>query len=138
VSGEPDTAIPLASHVGRFVFEPDAAVLAAKLTGALAAEHGLSEITPGIAYLTGDTPVNDRALASFEVIDVLPLRAKVLNDWLLARGIGRLEIKKRGVDLDLEQLRRQLRIDGDNAATLIVTRFNNRRMVIAARRIPLR
>ena len=61
--------------------------------------------------------------------------AKFLKDWLDARRIGRLEIKKRGVDLDPEQLRRQLRVAGDNAATLIVTQVNGRRMVIAARRV---
>ncbi len=110
VSGEPDMTIPLASRVGRFVFEPDAAVLAAKLTGALAAKHGLATVTPGIAYLTGETLINDVALACFEVLDLLPLRAKLLKDWLDARGIGRLEIKKRGVDLDPDQLRRQLRL----------------------------
>jgi hypothetical protein len=135
VFGEPGATIPLASRVGRFVFEPDAAVLAAKLTGALAAEHGLAEIARGIAYLTGETTINDPALACFEVLDVLPLRAKILNDWLAGRGIGRLEIKKRGVDVEPDELRRQLQVAGDNAATLIVTRIEGRRLVIAARRV---
>jgi hypothetical protein len=135
VFGELGATIPLASRVGRFVFEPDAAVLAAKLTGALAAEYGLAEIARGIAYLTGERTINDPALACFEVLDVLPLRAKILKDWLAGRGIGRLEIKKRGVDVEPDELRRQLQVAGDNAATLIVTRIEGRRLVIAARRV---
>jgi hypothetical protein len=134
VTGDLDVPLPLAPRVGRFVFEPDAAVLAAKLTGALADEHGLSAVTPGIAYLTGDAAIDDAALACFEVLDQLPLRIETLKSWLDNRGIGRLEIKKRGVDTDPEWLRRQLQVAGDNAATLIVTRIDGRRTVIAARR----
>jgi THUMP domain-like len=135
VSGEPGVNAPHASRVGRYVFEPDAAVLAANLTGALTTEYGLSQLTPAVAYLTGDAIINDAALACFEVLDLLPLRAKMLNDWLGARRVGRLEIKKRGVDLDPVQLRRQLRFAGDNAATLLVTRIDGRRVVIATRRV---
>jgi hypothetical protein len=135
ICGDADLSIPLAPGIGRFVFEPDPAVLAAKLTGALAAEHGLAAITPGIAYLTGDVPLDDAALTCFEVLDRLPLRIETLKSWLDNRGIGRLEIKKRGVDTDPERLRRQLQVAGDNAATLIVTRIDGRRTVIAARRV---
>jgi hypothetical protein len=135
VSGEADVPIPLAPGIARFVFEPDPAVLAAKLAGALAAEHGLSAITPGIAYLTGDVSLDDAALACFEVLDRLPLRIETIKSWLEDRGIGRLEIKKRGVDTDPERLRRQLQVAGDNAATLIVTRIDGRRTVIVARRV---
>jgi hypothetical protein len=135
VRGDPDVPVPIAPRVGRFVFEPDAAVLAAKLTGALASEHGLSTITPGIAYLTGDLLVNDAALDSFEVVELLPLRATALREWLKQRSIGQLEIKKRGVDVDPERLRQELRPAGDNAATLIITRIDGRRTVIAARRV---
>jgi hypothetical protein len=111
-------------------------VLAAKLTGALAGEHGLAAVTPGIAYLTGDTPLDEAALACFEVLDLLPLRIRALKSWLRQRSIGRLEIKKRGVDLDPAQLRRQLRVAGDTSAALLVTRLAGRDTVIAARRTP--
>ncbi|HEV3415397.1 MAG TPA: class I SAM-dependent methyltransferase, partial [Pirellulales bacterium] len=136
IRGEPDSPIPHAPRIGRFVFEPDAAVLAAKLTGALAGEHGLAAVTPGIAYLTGDTPLDEAALACFEVLDLLPLRIRALKSWLRQRSIGRLEIKKRGVDLDPAQLRRQLRVAGDTSAALLVTRLAGRDTVIAARRTP--
>jgi hypothetical protein len=136
IRGEPNAPIPPATGVGRFLFEPDSAVLAAKLTGALAAEHGLAAVTPGIAYLTGDAPLDDAALACFEVLDQLPLRIKTLKNWLRERGIGRLEIKKRGVDLDPAHLRRQLHVAGDASATLLVTPLAGRVAVIATRRAP--
>jgi THUMP domain-like len=135
--GEPNRPIPLAPHIGRYVFEPDAAVLAAKLEGILAAEQGLSAIAPGIAYLTSDSPLDDAALAGFEVLEILPLRTKMLKTWLAERGFGRLEVKKRGVDIDPERLRRELQVAGDAATTLLVTRAAGRVIVIAARRISL-
>jgi THUMP domain-like len=135
VCGKPNQTIPLAPHIGRYVFEPDAAVLAAKLEGTLAAERDLSIIAPGIAYLTGDSPLDDAALAGFEVLELLPLRTKTVKGWLAKRGIGRLEVKKRGVDLDPDRLRRELQVTGDAAATLIATRAAGRVIVIAARRI---
>ena len=36
--------------------------------------------------------------------------------------VGRLTIKKRGVSLDPEAVRRQLRLSGDGEATLVLTR----------------
>jgi hypothetical protein len=95
----------------------------------LAGEHGLAPITAGIAYWTGDAPVDDPALACFEVREVLPLDLKRLRTALRARDIGRLEIKKRGVELDPEKLRRQLKLAGDGSATLIV--MPSRKSVLA-------
>ena len=109
--------------------------LAAKLEGVLAADHCLSAIAPGIAYLTGDRPIDDGALAGFEVLELLPLRAKTLKSWLAEREIGQLEVKKRGIDVDPGQLRRELQVPGDNAATLLITRAAGRAIVIAARRM---
>jgi hypothetical protein len=130
-----DDALPYAEQIGRFVFEPDPVVLAAHLTGVLAAEHQLSAFTAGVAYLTGPAPVEDAALACFEVRDVLPLDVKKIAAYLRERSIGRVEIKKRGVDHDPETVRKQLRLRGENAATLLLTKLNGKHVVIVATRI---
>ncbi len=135
VRGEPKMALSPATNVGRYVYEPDAAVLAAQRTEALAGERGLAEITPGIAYLTGDEPLDDAALAGFKVLDLLPLRVKTVKRWLQQRSVGRLEVKKRGVALDPARFRQELQVAGDNDATLLITRRDGRPTVIAARRL---
>jgi len=134
--GEPNRAVPIVAKLGRYVFEPDPAVLAAKLEGALAAEHKLSAVAAGVAYFTGDEPLADPALAAFEILDVLPLRPKALKNWLAERGIGRLEIKKRGIDIEPERLRRHVQGKGENAAVFLIARIAGRATVIAARRVP--
>lgn len=135
--GRPSQELPVAEQIGRYLAEPDAAVLAAELTGVLAAEHELAAIAATSAYLTGDRVSPDAALAWFEITDVLPFDVKRLKALLRERRCGRLEIKKRGVPHDPETVRRQLRVPGENAATLFITRIGDAVVAILARRIGL-
>jgi hypothetical protein len=134
-TGAPGAFPPLAAGVERYVFEPDAAVLAANLTGALAAEHGLTSLAPDSAYLTGDRPIADVALSAFEVDEILPYDLKRLRALLRERDIGRLEVKKRGVADDPEKVRRQLKVPGDHSATLLLARVGRKTLAILARRL---
>ncbi|HJT33237.1 MAG TPA: hypothetical protein VJ783_14430, partial [Pirellulales bacterium] len=133
--GDPYTPLPVAKEFGRYLAEPDAAVLAAGLTGALAAEHGLAAIAPGAVYLTGDQPTPDAALDWFEISAVAPFDIKRFKALLRERGISRLEVKKRGVSLDPALVRRQLRVPGDNHATLLLARMGDQVVGILAQRI---
>jgi hypothetical protein len=74
-------------------------------------------------------------LACFEVAEVMPLQTRKLAHYLRERAVGKLEIKKRGVDLTPEQLRRELKLRGDDAATLLICRVGGRPTAIVARRI---
>jgi hypothetical protein len=163
IVGSPNEMVPTADRLGRYLLEPHAAVLAARLTGTLCREHELATVSPGCAYLTttpggweslpspigpdgkpptgtDSRPLSDRlpdepALAAFEVLDVLPLDQKQLRAYCRERNIGRLEVKKRGVDVDPERLRNSIIGSGDEAATLIVTPLQGDVRAIVARRI---
>jgi hypothetical protein len=138
IVGMPVEPPPLSTSVSRYLFEPDAAALAAKLDGLLAARHGLQAIAPDVAYWTADRVVDEPALAAFEVREVLPLRIKRLKALLRERGIGRLEIKKRGLDVSPDELRGQLDLAGSEAATLLLTRIDGHATAILATRINAR
>ena len=85
IVGEANQSAPIAAAVQQYVFDVDAAVLAAHLKGALAAEHGLQLLAGGASYLTGASPiVVDEALTCFEVDDVLPLRVPAVARYLSA------------------------------------------------------
>jgi hypothetical protein len=133
--GEPNVDIAVASRIGRYVYEPDAAVLAAKLEGALAHHRELRAIASGIAYFTGDEPISDGAFDGFEVMEILPYDARSVKQWLAARDIGRLEIKKRGVPLEPEKVRRELANNGTDAATVLLAKISGRVKAIVARRM---
>jgi hypothetical protein len=135
VNGVAQESVSLAGRLGRYVYEPHAAVLAADLAGALCQEHSLASISAGIAYLTGDRPVEDIALDVFEIQDVLPLDRKQLRTYCRQRRIGRLEVKKRGLDVDPEQLRKDVIGDGDEKATHILSPVLGSLRAIVARRL---
>jgi hypothetical protein len=135
ITGRGDAPVSDVAQLGRYLFEPDSAVLAAGLVGELATEYQIAAVHPGSVYLTGDAPHLDPLLATLEIIESLPFDQKRLRAWLAERGIGRLEIKKRGVEIDVERLRRDLQLSGNEAATLILARRGDRVTAIVANRI---
>jgi hypothetical protein len=136
IVGDAADELPIARGCGRYVYEPHAAVLAANLTSALCSEHGLSALSPTVAYLTGDNPVQDTALAAFEVRDVLPFDRKRMKAYCREHGIGRLDVKKRGVDAEPRRLVQELAADGGEQAVILLTPMEGKVMAIVAQRVP--
>ncbi len=132
----PGLATPLAAQVRDYIYDTDPAIRAADLTGALADELELTAVSTGASYLTADRAVDHPLVTRFRVVDQLPLREKPLADHLRSLGIGRLEIKKRGVQRDPEVLRRRLKLAGDASATLLLTHQGDREIAILAERCP--
>ena len=58
----------------------------------------------------------------YAMVEALPWNVKSVRSWLRARGVGALTIKKRGVPLDPEAVRTQLRLTGPGEATVVLTR----------------
>ncbi|WP_336661363.1 THUMP-like domain-containing protein [Leucobacter sp. USHLN154] len=108
--------------MGEYLYEPDGAVIRARLIGALAEPLGAGMMSAGIAYLTGDELVATPFAQTFRLLERLPVKEKALRRALAARGIGTLEIKKRGADVDPAALRARLRLRGAEHATLLLTR----------------
>jgi SAM-dependent methyltransferase len=108
--------------VGRYLYEPDGAVIRAGLVTAVAAGVGGGLLDEHIAYLTSPDAFRSPFARGYEVLEELPYREKQLRAALRERGVGRLTIKKRGVDVVPEQLRRRLALSGEEEATLVLTR----------------
>ncbi|HRN29324.1 MAG TPA: SAM-dependent methyltransferase, partial [Terrimesophilobacter sp.] len=121
-------------ELGEFVYEPDGAVIRARLIGDLARRLGATMLSEDIAWLSSETRVDTPFAARFRVIESLPFDVRALKRLVAARGLGTLEIKKRGVDVDPAQLRAKLAPKGPNSATLIVTRVAGQRTVLLAER----
>ncbi len=132
--GDPRLVAPRASDLQQYVYEVDPAIRAARLTGALAIDQRLAALAPGAAYLTAECQVGHPLLACFRVVEHLPLRMGPLKNYLRSRGIGCLEIKKRGVKIDPEHFRKQLQLRGHNSATLLLGRAGVREIAILAQR----
>jgi SAM-dependent methyltransferase len=112
--------VPL-GPVGRYLYEPDPAVIRAGAVTALATMLGATGIAHGIAYLTSDHLVAGPYATAFEVLEHLPYRDRDLRAWVKAHAVGTLEIKKRGLELDPATLRKRLAPKGPHAATIVLT-----------------
>lgn len=110
---------------GRWIVDPDGAVVRAGLVRQYGHRHGLWQLDPDIAYLSGDSlPAGVRG---FEVIDRLDYRERALRQAVTAHDAGSLEILVRGVDVDPDALRVKLRPRGSQRLALIITRIGTGR-----------
>ncbi len=123
--------------IGDYLHEPDGALSRSRLVPALADELGvrLWSIDPHVGYLSSDQPIPSPWLHSYRVLDQLDPSVRSLRAWAQANRIGVLEIKKRGLDLDPAQLRRQLKLKGSASATLVLTPTPNGAVALVAQRI---
>jgi SAM-dependent methyltransferase len=127
----PDAEI---AEIGDYLYEPDGAVIRARLIGDLARSIGAHMLDEHIAYMSSNTAVQTPFASTFRVEQVFALDVKVLAKELATRGIGSLEIKKRGVDIDPAEFRKKLSLKGTKSATLFLTRVGERRMAVLAHR----
>jgi SAM-dependent methyltransferase len=113
---------PDVREVGAYLYEPDGAVIRAGLVTAVAAGVGGGLVDPHIAYVTSDHSFRTPFARGYRVVEHVPYREKQLKAALRERGIGRLAIKKRGVQVVPDELRKRLSLQGDNEGTLVLTR----------------
>lgn len=119
-STEPDD-IPDHTDPGAWIVDPDGAVVRAGLVRQFAHRHGLGQLDPRIAYLTGDTvPAGARG---FRVLKQTGTSEKALRKALSGYDCGTLEILVRGLDADPDRLRKRLRLRGSRALSLVLTRI---------------
>ena len=113
--------------VGAWLVDPDAAVVRAHLVRHYAARHGLTQLDPHLAYLTG--PAAPSGVRGFQVLDAAPYSIPTVAGWIRRDRAGTLEIKQRGTPVVPDELRKRLRpaMTRDTAAgfTLVVARIGD-------------
>ncbi|MGW0596008.1 THUMP-like domain-containing protein [Streptomyces sp. NPDC002776] len=117
--GLPDPAV---RPVGRYLYEPDGAVIRSHLVAEVAEAVGGGLIDATIAYITGDDLRPTPFATPYEITDRLPFNVKKLKALLRQREVGVLTVKKRGSAVEPEELRRKVKPQGPNAATVFLTR----------------
>ena len=135
LTAEADSPDAEPGELGQYLLEPDGAVIRARLIGELARRVDGRMLDSSIAWITTDTQPATPLGQTFRVVERFPLDVKTLKRELAARGIGRLEIKKRGVDVDPAEFRTRLALKGDREATLVLTRIAGARVALLAERV---
>lgn len=129
----PDGPAPV-GPIGTYLHEPDGAVIRAGLVAAVAARVDGRLLDPQIAYVTTDEDVVSPFTRRYRVHDVLPFGLKRLRAYLRAHDVGQVVVKKRGSAVDVDQLRRALRLDAHASGrrTLLLTRLGADPVVVIA------
>ena len=118
--GLPD---PRVRPLGRYLYEPDGAAIRAHLVAEVAEElDGGGLLDETIAYITADSLKDTPYATAYEITDQLPFGVKKLKALLRERGVGVLTVKKRGSAVEPEELRRKVKPQGPNSATVFLTR----------------
>ena len=123
--------------LGEYLYEPDGAVIRARLIGDLARTLDARMLSEQIAYLTADTAMATPFAVCFRITETLPLDERAIKKRLAELEVGTLEIKKRGVDIDPAAFRAKLSLKGRgrNSATLFLTRVAGKRVALLAERV---
>lgn len=93
---------------GEYLLEPAPAIVRSHLVSEFAESIGAHLLDEHLAYLCSAEPVEHPLVASYEVLEEIPLQEKQLKRWVREQGFTALTIKKRGVDIVPEQLRARL------------------------------
>jgi len=128
-----ESPVRTCEQLGEYVYDLHPTMLAAKLGDAFASEQGLARVDRNVAYFTGAAV--DHPLASrFKVVEVGKLDRRKLDAMLRANNVGRLEIKRRGVEQHLQDDLAKRSLDGGREMSVLLTRLQGNRVAILAER----
>jgi len=118
-----------------YLYEPDGAVIRAGLVADVALSLGGHLLDDHIAYICAPELHDTPFARAYKVLEVMPLNIKALKTWVRDNGVGILEIKKRGISLTPEELRKRLlpggKTKGKKTATLVLTRIGDERVAVS-------
>ncbi len=112
----------VASLPGSWFYEPDAAIIKARLTGEAAEAFGLEFLNGTVDYLTANRPVAGFPGRSFELLACRPFKPKQFRRELDRLGVAGASVQRRDFPLSVEQLRKRFSIREGHDAYLFFTR----------------
>jgi len=122
-------------ELGRYLFDPDPALVASGLVDCLAESLHLARLSADSHYLTSTEAVDHPLLQPFEVISQEKVDTKRLKKAIAQAEWGTLELKQRGLELKLEALRKQLKPRGKGEGTIVFTPTVEGNRAILCRRV---
>ncbi|MDX6416401.1 MAG: hypothetical protein QOG28_1021 [Trebonia sp.] len=136
-SGQPPRSHTLVAHPGdplplrepgEYLLDPNPAVTRAGLVEDLARDLGgdIAKIDPRIAFLTLGRDVRTPFARTLRVWHSAPWHEKQFANRLRELDVGAVDIRRRGLAGDVDQIRRRLKLAGKTRATVVITRVNDK------------
>ena len=121
---------------GRFIFDPDPAVVRSHLIDQLASQLNAWKLDPHIAYLSADQATPTPFAQTFEVLHSRPFQLKDLRRFMAKESYFPREIKKRRFPIEPDILRQHLKLrSGSKPVTLIMTRIGEKPTALICQRL---
>jgi hypothetical protein len=125
---------------GCYLYEPDAAVIRARLVARAAEEIGAWGIDPSLAYLSAERHASSPWAASYRIEVPRPFSRKALAELLRRLRVADVVLKTRGFAGDPEALRRQVfrragAPGGGRRPVVFLTRLGGRAVMIVGERL---
>jgi SAM-dependent methyltransferase len=113
---------------GEYLLDPNPAVTRASLVEDLARElgGGAAKIDPRIAFLTLDRDMRTPFARTLRVLESAPWNEKQFARRLRELDIGAVDIRRRGLAGDVDQIHRRLKLAGRKRATVVITRVSDK------------
>ena len=113
---------------GEYLLDPNPAVTRAGLVEDLARTLGddAAKIDPRIAFLTLDRNAQTPFARTLRVAHSAPWNEKQFAKRLRELGIGAVDVRRRGLAGDVDQIRRRLKLSGKARATVVITRVSDK------------
>ena len=122
---EPGPEVPCGPP-GAWLVDPNPAVTRAAAVEELARRLGAWKLDQRIAFLSSDAEPRTPFGRTLRVDASMPFGLKRLRERLRALGVGAVDIRRRGLAGDVDDLRRRLRLGGGSRATVVLTRATGR------------
>jgi len=119
-SGVADRVVGTA--VKEYLYEPDPAIIKARLSAGLAADLGLEFVNKSVDYLTADRKIEAFPGRTFRVVECLPWKPKSFRAFLERHNINGASIQRRDFPLSTAELRKKYRLLESERAFLFFTK----------------
>jgi hypothetical protein len=122
VAGGSDVPRVVGKAVKEYLYEPDPAIIKARLSAVLARDSGLQFVNKSVDYLTADRKIEAFPGRSFRVVECVPYKPKSFKAFLERHAIAGASIQRRDFPLSAEELRKKYRLLESERAFLFFTK----------------
>lgn len=96
----------------------------------LAYDLNMNRIDPHISLLTSDKVPKEIYGKKYKVKNYFEYSLKKLNNYIKNNKIGIIDIKTKGFSESVEELRKKLKLKGDNKTLIFIVRISSKHIVI--------
>ncbi len=122
VAGGGEAPRVVATAVKEYLYEPDPAIIKARLSAVLARDSGLEFVNKSVDYLTADRNIEAFPGRTFRVVESVPYKPKSFRAFLEHHAIAGASIQRRDFPLSAEELRKKFRLLESERAFLFFTK----------------